>query len=131
MGTVADDLGPEPAPRRGAWPPAPRESDPQSTAATPVSPPVPFDDAIADPAGDALADAPLADAAPVPAMPTRAERKAARAALAPMVAPTPTERRYRQTINRIDLWSVLKISICFYICAMAVVMVALVALWAI
>jgi Transmembrane domain of unknown function (DUF3566) len=40
-------------------------------------------------------------------------------------------RRYRQTIHRVDLWSVLKIAVCFYICAMAVTMVALVALWAI
>ena len=38
-------------------------------------------------------------------------------------------RRYRQTIHRVDLWSVLKIAVCFYICAMAVTMVALVALW--
>jgi hypothetical protein len=50
----------------------------------------------------------------------------------PAVAPAPsTERRYRQTINRVDLWSVLKISVCFYIASMAVVMVALVALWVI
>ncbi len=42
-----------------------------------------------------------------------------------------TERRYRQTIARVDLWSVLKVSVCFYICSMAVVMVALVALWVI
>ena len=41
------------------------------------------------------------------------------------------ERRYRQTIHRVDLWSVLKISVCFYICGMAVTMVALVALWVI
>ncbi len=48
------------------------------------------------------------------------------------VAPAPeVQRRYRQTIHRVDLWSVLKISVCFYICGMAVTMVALVALWAI
>jgi Transmembrane domain of unknown function (DUF3566) len=47
------------------------------------------------------------------------------------VAAPGTERRYRQTIHRVDLWSVLKISVCFYICGMAVTMVALVALWAI
>jgi hypothetical protein len=46
-------------------------------------------------------------------------------------APVVTERRYRQTIHRVDLWSVLKIAVCFYICGMAVTMVALVALWAI
>jgi len=52
----------------------------------------------------------------------------------PAARPTPapeTERRYRQTIHRVDLWSVLKISVCFYICGMAVTMVALVALWVI
>jgi hypothetical protein len=52
---------------------------------------------------------------------------------APAAAPQPLleSRRYRQTIHRVDLWSVLKISVCFYICAMAVLMVALVALWVI
>jgi Transmembrane domain of unknown function (DUF3566) len=51
---------------------------------------------------------------------------------APRQVPVPeTERRYRQTIHRVDLWSVLKISVCFYICGMAVTMVALVALWVI
>jgi hypothetical protein len=52
---------------------------------------------------------------------------------APAPAPQPLleSRRYRQTIHRVDLWSVLKISVCFYICAMAVLMVALVALWVI
>jgi hypothetical protein len=54
---------------------------------------------------------------------------------APAAAPAPQplleSRRYRQTIHRVDLWSVLKISVCFYISAVAVVMVALVALWVI
>ena len=39
------------------------------------------------------------------------------------------ERRYVQTVRSIDLWSVLKIAVCFYICGMAVTMIALVALW--
>jgi Transmembrane domain of unknown function (DUF3566) len=56
----------------------------------------------------------------------------ARAPQQPRQVPVPeTERRYRQTIHRVDLWSVLKISVCFYICGMAVTMVALVALWVI
>ncbi|HXY92765.1 MAG TPA: DUF3566 domain-containing protein [Acidimicrobiia bacterium] len=56
----------------------------------------------------------------------------AKARVPRVVAPPPTsERRYRQTINRIDLWSVLKVAVCFYICSVAVVMVALVALWVI
>ncbi|MGZ8733833.1 MAG: DUF3566 domain-containing protein [Acidimicrobiia bacterium] len=32
-------------------------------------------------------------------------------------------------IRRLDLWSVLKISLCFYLCGLAVVMVAGVVLW--
>lgn len=85
MGSVADDIGPEPAVR----PPA------RNPAAVPST------------------------AAPAPAPAQRAP------------APVVTERRYRQTIHRVDLWSVLKIAVCFYICGMAVTMVALVALWAI
>ena len=64
--------------------------------------------------------------------PAAADPQAPRAQVQP--APRPSaepQRRYRQTIHRVDLWSVLKISVCFYICGMAVTMVALVALWAI
>lgn len=39
------------------------------------------------------------------------------------------ERRYHQTIRRIDLWSVLKLSTCFYLCGLVVVLVALMVLW--
>jgi Transmembrane domain of unknown function (DUF3566) len=39
------------------------------------------------------------------------------------------ERHYRQTIRRVDLWSVLKISICFYVMALVVVLFAGVVLW--
>lgn len=39
------------------------------------------------------------------------------------------ERRYHQTIRRIDLWSVLKLSTCFYLCGLIVVLVALMVLW--
>ncbi|MET0276403.1 MAG: DUF3566 domain-containing protein [Acidimicrobiia bacterium] len=48
----------------------------------------------------------------------------------PAVA-APVERRYRQTVHRVDLWTVLKMSVCFYLCTMAVAMIAIVALWAI
>ncbi|MGH8986644.1 MAG: DUF3566 domain-containing protein [Acidimicrobiia bacterium] len=41
------------------------------------------------------------------------------------------ERRLRHTIQKVDLWSVLKLSLCFYLCSLAVVVVALVSLWAI
>ena len=39
------------------------------------------------------------------------------------------ERRYRQTIRRVDLWSVLKISICFYLTALIVLIMSGVVLW--
>jgi hypothetical protein len=45
-------------------------------------------------------------------------------------APAPT-RRFRQTIVRFDLWTVTKLSLCFYVSAMFVTLVAAVALWSI
>jgi len=39
------------------------------------------------------------------------------------------ERRYVQTIRSVDLWSVLKVAICFYLCALIVMLVAAVMLW--
>ena len=39
------------------------------------------------------------------------------------------ERRYRQTVRSVDLWSVLKISLCFYLCALIVMLVTGVMLW--
>jgi hypothetical protein len=41
------------------------------------------------------------------------------------------ERRFRQTITKVDLWTVLKLSLCFYLSAMFVTLIALVALWVI
>jgi hypothetical protein len=40
-------------------------------------------------------------------------------------------RRHRMVVRRLDLWSVLKISLCFYLCGLAVTMVAAVVLWVI
>jgi hypothetical protein len=39
------------------------------------------------------------------------------------------ERRYHQTIRSIDIWSVLKIALCFYMCALIVVLLAGIVLW--
>jgi hypothetical protein len=39
------------------------------------------------------------------------------------------ERRYRQTIRSIDIWSVLKIALCFYLTALIVLLTAGVVLW--
>jgi hypothetical protein len=101
MGSVADDIGPETAVR-----PPPRDP-----ARVPASAALPLDGK---------------DGKEAPAPQTPSPTGAARA-----LPVAETERRYRQTIHRVDLWSVLKISVCFYICGMAVTMVALVALWAI
>src|SRR6266550_6243356 len=64
----------------------------------------------------------------VPASPDgRANRKERRRRVA-----TPRqvyERRYVQTIRSVDLWSVLKVSICFYLCSLIVLLVAGVMLW--
>jgi len=106
MGSVADDLGPEAAPEPDAWPPAPRPADEDAETGTP-------------------------DSSSAYDRPTRSERRVARAALPPRAPAPSNERRYRQTVTKVDLWSVLKMSVCFYICAMAVTMVALVALWTI
>jgi hypothetical protein len=40
-------------------------------------------------------------------------------------------RRHRLVVRRLDLWSVLKISLCFYLCGLAVTMVAGIVLWVI
>jgi hypothetical protein len=45
------------------------------------------------------------------------------------VAPPSLERRYRQTIRKVDLWTVLKISICFYLTGLLVTLFAGVLLW--
>jgi Transmembrane domain of unknown function (DUF3566) len=39
------------------------------------------------------------------------------------------ERRYRQTVRSIDIWSVLKISLCFYLSALIVMLATGVVLW--
>jgi hypothetical protein len=106
MESVADDIGPEAAVR----PPARK----------PGSAPVTAERPLVDANGpEPIRQAPAAATAPHPA---------------PVAQPRPVPqvevgRRYRQTIHRVDLWSVLKIAVCFYICGMAVTMVALVALW--
>jgi len=119
MGSVADDIGPETAVR----PPARKPGSVPSTAARPTD-------------GTDGADATATAAAPAPAPALEPTRQAAAPAPRPAPAPVPRPapqveigRRYRQTFHRVDLWSVLKIAVCFYICGMAVTMVALVGLW--
>ena len=69
-----------------------------------------------------------ADALPKEPKPSRAEKKAERKARKPP-PPIKRERRLRHTIQKVDLWSVLKLSLCFYLCGLAVCIVALISLW--
>jgi hypothetical protein len=66
------------------------------------------------------------------------EPKPAKAAKAPARPQTklravplrrPMERRYRQTVRSVDLWSVLKISVCFYLCGLIVALGSGIVLW--
>jgi hypothetical protein len=115
MGHAGDDRQPlEPSGATAARPPARRVDAPaqgrtERTAQIPRS-------------GDRSAAPPRPGPRPGPAR-VRPEQVAAR-------APS-TGRRYRQTIRRVDLWSVLKVSVCFYMASMAVMLVALVTLWVI
>jgi hypothetical protein len=52
-----------------------------------------------------------------------------RGALAVAPAGRTSRRSYRQTITKVDLWSVLKISVCFYLGALIVVLAAAIVLW--
>jgi hypothetical protein len=110
MESVADDIGPEAAVR----PPARKPGSVPTTTERSLD-----DGEAAEPAW-----------APSPTTASEAARPTPTAAPLP-VPPVEVGRRYRQTIHRVDLWSVLKIAVCFYICGMAVTMVALVALWVI
>lgn len=72
---------------------------------------------------------------PVPRAPkpSPADRKPAATKPAPPPAATAAsafrQRRLRHTIQKVDLWSVLKLSLCFYLCGLAVTIVALISLW--
>ena len=65
-----------------------------------------------------------------PAKPPR-QRKEPKPAGPRPVRGAANARKFRQTVTKVDLWSVTKLSLCFYISAMFVTVIALVALWAI
>ena len=71
-------------------------------------------------------DGPAAGAPPE-ASPARTTRPA-RSRATPSPGPR-APRRVRHTIKKVDLWSALKISLCFYVCEMAVLVTALAFLW--
>jgi hypothetical protein len=91
----------------------PMRSEPQTrTTRRPAAP--------AAPTGDGADHA----APEAPARSTRPSRSRA----APVPGPR-APRRVRHTIKKIDLWSALKISLCFYVCEMAVLVTAIAFLW--
>jgi hypothetical protein len=57
-------------------------------------------------------------------LPQRKERRVKSPKLKPSY-----QRSYRQTVQRVDLWSVLKISICFYLTALIVLLCSGIVLW--
>ena len=59
---------------------------------------------------------------------SRRERKRQAAVVAAARKPV-VERRYHQTVRRVDVWSVLKVSVCFYLCALVVFLAAGIILW--
>jgi hypothetical protein len=72
----------------------------------------------------------LEDDEPVERAPRRkAKQKASRPAPAPRPNAPRAERRFRQQLVKVDLWSVTKLSLCFFISAMFVTIVAMIALW--
>ena len=65
--------------------------------------------------------------APPEGSPARTTRPA-RSRATPSPGPR-APRRVRHTIKKVDLWSALKISLCFYVCEMAVAVTAIAFLW--
>jgi hypothetical protein len=70
---------------------------------------------------------PSGDGAPSPDASARTTRPAR--SRASQVPGPRAPRRVRHTIKKVDLWSALKISLCFYVCEMAVLVTALAFLW--
>jgi hypothetical protein len=89
-------------------------------------------DTVAEPAivgDDTVAERPVR-----PARPARAKRPPTRAPVTtrptgPRTNAARGERQFRQTVTKVDLWSVTKMALCFYLSAMFVMLVALIALW--
>jgi Transmembrane domain of unknown function (DUF3566) len=126
MGSVADDIGPEASAIPTRKPPARTTT----SAAAPLPAAIPETEPVQYGVPSEPETEPVQyGVPPEPAPPAPVVNPAIPVAAGPVAAAS--ERHYRQTIHRVDLWSVLKIAVCFYICGMAVTMVALVALWAI
>ena len=72
-----------------------------------------------------------APVATAPARSRRQRKRDQRASIALAAAPKRGPRQSRCEVRKLDLWSVLKVSLCFYLAAVAVVVIAGIVLWAI
>jgi hypothetical protein len=109
--------------------PAPPRRSKRSTSAPPmVAASVPVD--TADPVADTVLTEDDEDGQERARRPRRNRSRAVTASPRPTLAPR-NERRFRQTVVKVDLWSVTKLALCFYLSAMFVTLVALIALWVI
>jgi len=109
-----------PPPERGPAPTRRRSSsgNSQGSAAAPA------------PARSPEAPARARGAEPPARAPARKKAPPPGAKRRPKPAPAPRrERLLRHTVQKIDLWSVLKLSLCFYLCGLAVTIVAMASLW--
>lgn len=68
-------------------------------------------------------------AAASPTKTRRQRKREIKSAIALAAAPEIGPRRSRCEVRKVDLWSVLKVSLCFYLAGVAVLVVALIVLW--
>jgi hypothetical protein len=116
---VTDDTSA--TPRQAAPAPAPTQSRRQRRTGAAAPAAVATEAVVTD----------LDDEEPVERSPRRkkAKPKQSRPAGAPRSNAPRAERRFRQQLVKVDLWSVTKLSLCFFISAMFVTIVAMIALW--
>jgi Transmembrane domain of unknown function (DUF3566) len=119
-----------PAPPRSSPPVEVPESDGDATTASPRPSRRQRRPSSGPPAAASgtVTEAVIDDMEPAEPRPRR-RSKPARPAATPRSSAPRTERRFRQTLVKVDLWSVMKLSLCFYLSAMFVTIVAMVALW--
>jgi hypothetical protein len=118
MSASPEDMEPRHAGRAQANPMRTQRQT-RSTRQAPAPAP-PSEDGPAHAAASAASD-PVMEAPPSRTRPVRSRA-------APVPGPR-APRRVRHTVKKIDLWSALKISLCFYVCEMAVLVTAIAFLW--
>jgi hypothetical protein len=70
-----------------------------------------------------------APAGTAPAKSKRQQKRDLRNAISIAAAPRSGPRQSRVSVRKVDLWSVLKVSLCFYLAALVVLLVAGLVLW--